>query len=171
MFWKSNLIWDIMLNVDENEKNCANETLPMTEMMVLMVIDRNGNNSNYKIFLFILLLMNVSVVLKTNGTMKMMIMSGRPINVINKYFILSSWWWKTCRDETIFDFCVDFNWWWLQHILLWKYSYKWKRSDYWLFIAMVVMMTLVIVLDYACDYGVFTILEKVLLVIDGDHND
>ena len=25
--------------------------------------------------------------------------------------------------------------------------------------------------DYACDYGVFTILEKVLLVIDGDHND
>ena len=32
-------------------------------------------------------------------------------------------------------------------------------------------MTLVIVLDYACDYGVFTILEKVLLVIDGDHND
>ena len=79
-----------MLNVDENEKNCANETLPMTEMMVLMVIDRNGNNSNYKIFLFILLLMNVSVVLKTNGTMKMMIMSGKPINVINKYFILSS---------------------------------------------------------------------------------
>ena len=48
----------------------ASKTLPMTEKIMVTIVDGNGNNFDCEVILFILLMMMVILVLKINGTMK-----------------------------------------------------------------------------------------------------